>query len=69
MDEHIPLCRHDECHLRICSGPLVLDFRATVTQARNFIAALRKWPSAILATIDDDLSNDLPLFPCSSLWD
>lgn len=59
----------DNCHLRIRDGLLVLDFRATLTQARNFLTALNYWSPTLHATIDNDVSPDLPALPCSSLWD
>ncbi|GAB4584816.1 hypothetical protein [Nocardia sp. IFM 10818] len=53
----------------IHSGLLVLDFRATLTQAQNFLAALDDWSATLHATIDNDVSPDPPALPCSSLWD
>ncbi|MBL1078931.1 hypothetical protein JK358_31460 [Nocardia sp. 2] len=69
MSARHPPESHRLCHLRVRSGLLVLDFRATLAQARNFLAALDTWSPTMHATIDNDVSPDLPALPCSSLWD
>ncbi|MBF4997349.1 hypothetical protein IRT45_09280 [Nocardia sp. BSTN01] len=47
----------------------MLQFRASVEQARNFTTAVNGWPSRFHILIDHEADPDLPWLPCRNLWD
>ncbi|MGV9821700.1 hypothetical protein [Nocardia xishanensis] len=57
--------------IRIVSGALTLNYRASAEQARNVADLLaRKYPSQdMVITVDDRVDMDLPPLPCAGLWD
>ncbi|MGK8521513.1 hypothetical protein ACRS6B_08120 [Nocardia asteroides] len=54
-------------HIRIESGALTLDYRASAEQAQHVADALRS-SSELTVTVDDDVRADLPPLPCAGLW-
>lgn len=57
------------CRVRIFANGLMLQFRASVEQARNFTTAVNGWPSRFHILIDHEADPDLPWLPCRNLWD
>ncbi len=56
-------------HIRIESGDLRLDYRASAEQARNVADELAQGFPEFIVTIDDELHPELPPLPCAGLWD
>lgn len=60
---------HHTRHIRIESGVLRLDYRASAVQARNVADELAQVFPKFVVTIDDELHPELPPLPCAGLWD
>ncbi|PPJ25799.1 hypothetical protein C5E45_19335 [Nocardia nova] len=61
--------RAEQCRVRLLADGLLLEFRATLSQGRNFAEAIGKWPSEIHVLVDGKVSSDLPVLPYCRLWD
>ncbi|WP_157978606.1 MULTISPECIES: hypothetical protein [Nocardia] len=59
----------EQCRVCLLADGLLLEFRATVGQGRNFAAAVRRWPSEVQVLLDGRVNPDLPVLPCGRLWD
>lgn len=59
-------------HIRIVSGPLVLDYQATELQAQNVAEELRSGGYKELGlevTVDYAVADGMPPLPCGELWE
>ncbi|MQY18074.1 hypothetical protein NRB20_11430 [Nocardia sp. RB20] len=54
--------------IRIESGSLTAEYRASAEQARNVADRLRHTGLELTVTVDADVRPDLPLLPCARLW-
>lgn len=57
------------CRIRFFANGLMLQFRASADQARNFTAAVNGWHSRFHILIDHEADQSLPWLPCRKLWD
>jgi len=48
---------------RLLVGGLLLEFRATLSQGRNFAKAVCRWPSGLQVLLDGQVSPNLPVLP------
>lgn len=57
--------------IRIVSGALTLNYRASAEQARNVadLLAGNHTSQDMVITVDDRVDPDLPPLPCGELWD
>ncbi|MEV6430654.1 hypothetical protein [Nocardia sp. NPDC051463] len=55
-------------HIRIESGALTLDYRASAEQAQSVADELAQGFPEFRVTVDDELRDDLPPLPCARLW-
>ncbi|MFD0363551.1 hypothetical protein ACFQZZ_19050 [Nocardia sp. GCM10030253] len=56
-------------HIRIESGELTLEYRASAEQAQSVADELAQGFPEFRVTVDDELRDDLPPLPCARLWD
>jgi hypothetical protein len=59
----------EHCRVRLVGAGLLLEFRATLDQGRNFAEAVRCWPAGLRVLVDYEVRPDLPALPCGRLWD
>lgn len=55
-------------HLRLTSGPLVLDFQGGREQVEHVAAALAA-SRGVTVTVDDQITPNMPKLPYARLWD
>ncbi|MEU2255363.1 hypothetical protein [Nocardia xishanensis] len=57
--------------IRIVSGALTLNYRASAEQARNVadLLACNYTSRDMVIIVDDRVDTDLPPLPCAGLWD
>lgn len=55
-------------HLHVESGPLILDFQGHPEQI-DCVAAELAASTAVMVTVDDQITPDMPKLPCSGLWE
>ncbi|PPJ36532.1 hypothetical protein C5E45_19065 [Nocardia nova] len=59
----------EQCRVRLLADGLLLEFRATLSQGRNFAEAVGKWPSELHVLVDGKVNSNLPVLPYCRLWD
>lgn len=66
--------RYSDCstnllrHIRIASGFLRMDYKATAGQASEVAAELACGSPNVVVTVDNDVNDDLRPLPCGALW-
>lgn len=57
-------------HIRIeYAGGSVFDYRVSATAADRLESTLRGWSPDAEITVDDQVTDELPVVPCAALWE
>ncbi|MFC3963041.1 hypothetical protein [Nocardia jiangsuensis] len=57
-------------HIRIkYAGGAIFDYRVSDTAAGRLESTLRDWSPDAEITVDDQLTDELPMIPCATLWE
>ncbi len=54
--------------IRIESGAMCMEYRACAEQAQSVAEELAHASSDVVVTVDDCVTEDLPVLPCARLW-
>ncbi|MFC8530337.1 hypothetical protein [Nocardia sp. NPDC057227] len=60
VDRHI--------RIRYARGP-IFDYRISDTAAAEIKGVLRDWVPDAVITVDDHVTDELPVIPCAALWE
>ncbi|MFC3960379.1 hypothetical protein [Nocardia jiangsuensis] len=57
-------------HIRIeYAVGVIFDFRISDTAVGQLESMLHEWAPDAEITVDDDVTDELPMIPCASLWE